>query len=133
MFLVVDTELRRLDFLTILNVEAANVHEITCVSVVVSDELRDNSERLCGIHAVTRALAKECFVPKSVRVQVTARLVAETARATILLILATLGSFKRTRMRCVGSRLRVCLPNVHLCAARAILAHGSLRIPRTLR
>ena len=95
----------------------------------ISDELGNNGEWLGGINSQTRAI--ECGVAHAIRVEIASISITERgvpcanaavgARASSLL-------GDRARMRGIGSRNRVGLPDIHLVTARAIHAGTSIGV-----
>lgn len=95
----------------------------------ISDELGNNGEWLRRINGQTRAI--ESGVAHAVRIEIASISIAERgvpranaavgARASSLL-------GDRARMRSIGSRNRVGLPDIHLVTARAIHAGTGIRV-----
>ena len=116
-----------------LDVLSADLFHSAVVSAVLSDELSDNSDWLGGVDLVLRARSVEVGVAVSELSEVTAIFIAGTVLAistvTALQALASGGLSDGARVSSVGLRLLVGLPDVHLHAARSVLAGGGRGVP----
>lgn len=117
MRLLLNSEIWCVNSLPTLHVKTANLCKVARVGVVISNKLRNNSERLRSVHVEAWAFTEELFVAEAVGVQVTAASVAKAISPAIFLVFATFGSYKGTGVSRVCGCLGVCLPNIHLSTA----------------
>jgi hypothetical protein len=95
----------------------------------ISDELGNNGEWLGGINSQTRAI--ERGVAHAVRVEVASISIAQRGVPRANAAVGTRASSllgDRARMRSIGSRNRVGLPDIHLVTARTIHAGTGIRV-----
>ncbi len=125
-----DAGLRVHDDLVVLDVEAADLAERARGGVVVSEELRDDSEGLGGVDG--HAGAVEGGVAHAERVEVAAVRVAKTAKAVrgrSAIVTSALSLFLDcARVGSEGGGDGVGLPNIHLIATCAHRASSSVGV-----
>mmetsp|Transcript_88364 Transcript_88364/g.245277 ORF Transcript_88364/g.245277 Transcript_88364/m.245277 type:complete len:400 (-) Transcript_88364:306-1505(-) len=121
--------IRVFDDLAVLNIEAANLGEIPSVRAIMCQELRDDFDGPRGVNSEAAAMAIEAEVAHTIRIVIAAILVAQSV-VTLVLVIVSAGSaialcetWTATRVRCVRCCHAVCLPDVHLRAATAIVPH----------
>mmetsp|Transcript_29958 Transcript_29958/g.63754 ORF Transcript_29958/g.63754 Transcript_29958/m.63754 type:complete len:238 (-) Transcript_29958:461-1174(-) len=118
---------RVLDQAAVLHPEAADLGEVSTVSAVGCQELRHQGQGPRRINGEVLSRAVEVGVAQTESVESATVLIADAGYAQILvtairLTLAPLVALHGTRVRCEGRRLAVCLEDVHLSTASAILA-----------
>lgn len=118
---------RRLNGLRALAVEAAHLDELAVVGAVGREELCHDGHRLCRVEHELAARAVERLIAESERLEVAPVLVAVAVEAVVRVVTARDAVAPGLAgdiacVGCVGSRDRVCLPDVHLHTARAVLA-----------
>mmetsp|Transcript_109564 Transcript_109564/g.283220 ORF Transcript_109564/g.283220 Transcript_109564/m.283220 type:complete len:231 (-) Transcript_109564:328-1020(-) len=95
----------------------------------MSQKLGDDRDRLGAINLVVRAVSVEARVAHSIRVEVATILVTHTQIALTLGVISAFGALALGQARlvarvwCVRGGPAVCLPDVHLSAARAEVPH----------
>ncbi len=126
-----DVDLRILDDTTILDIDTTDLGECAGGGVVVSEELSDNSEFAAGIDG--HALAEEVLDTHTEGVKITTVGVTNTIEPALDgAVFAGAASLTAhgARVGSVGSRNRVCLPNVHFTTAGTEVACSSIRVIR---
>mmetsp|Transcript_108476 Transcript_108476/g.324390 ORF Transcript_108476/g.324390 Transcript_108476/m.324390 type:complete len:519 (+) Transcript_108476:545-2101(+) len=134
-----------LNDLPILHIQPPNLLEVSGVCAVVSQELRYHCHGLGGVDRESRAVPVEVLVPEAEMIKIAAVLIADAlvAAATVTLWLSAAGAVlgrvtalvrpgalatqrpdSAAGVRSEGRGLPVCLPDVHLGAARAVVTHG---------
>jgi len=121
------------DGLAILSVELLYLNKLAMVAAIICDELCGDLDWLCAVDLEIRTWAEEIVHAQPVSLHVTAILVAHTLEAVIAIVAAicTLTSrlsIHRARMHGVGRRHLVCLPDIDLGAASAVLASACVWI-----
>mmetsp|Transcript_3850 Transcript_3850/g.6473 ORF Transcript_3850/g.6473 Transcript_3850/m.6473 type:complete len:237 (+) Transcript_3850:357-1067(+) len=118
------------DHATILHVVSTDLREITIISPICGEELCHHSHGPQRVHSELSTSSIEALVAHSKWVDVTAILVTDTVVALTFVSVAASNAFTTvlpwhlTVVRCVGRGHAVCLPDVHLGAAAAILSHA---------
>ncbi len=126
----VDVRSGVLDDFAVLNVDTTDFDEVAGRGVVGGDELGDDGELGAGIDG--QASAEEGLVSHAVRVEIAAILVTRSVVPLVIITAvgagAALLSGNIANMRSVGGRLGVGFPDVHLIAARAVLAGSGVGV-----
>lgn len=125
-----DVDLRVLDDVAVLYVQATDLSQITRARVVGGDKLGNDSE--LGTCVDSQARAEERLVTHTERVEVAAVLVTHavvpvvtlTAVRTLTASLACNSAYVRSNCRSHGVRL----PDVHLDTARSVLSGTGIRV-----
>lgn len=123
----------RNDF-AVLDVEALDLAEGAGVSTVISEELRHNSEGLGGVDNLARPVERS--VAHAVRVEVTAvritlsRIAVGRVCATAVIPIAHRLSWRVAWVRSDRIGDAVGFPDIHLSAARAVVANPSVGVVR---
>lgn len=125
-----DIDLRVLDNLPVLLVDAADLFQVTSIGVALGDELGDDGELGIGIDEL--AGAEEGFIAETEGVEVAAVFVADAIVA--LTFITAIGAFAaflrvhRAGVGGVGGGDGVGLPDIHLLAAGAVAATTGVRV-----
>jgi hypothetical protein len=93
-----------LDGLAILSVELLHLNKLAMVAAIICDELCGDLDWLCAVYLEIRTWAKEIVHAQSVRLDVTAVLVAHTLEAVLAIVAA---------IRTLASRLPIDRACVH--------------------
>jgi len=116
----------------ILNIEALDLVESSTSSSGVGKELSDNCEDFVGIDGHSRPV--EGLVANTVRIEITSIRIASTAisvrgvssTACVANTLGLRSSIARMRSKSGGDG--ICLPDIHLSAARSVITNASVDI-----
>lgn len=127
-----DVNVGVLDDFAILDIDAADLRESAVGGTVCGDKLGYDGDLRLGVDSAGGA--EEARRSHTVRVEITSVLVANpivSVRSITTLSATTAGlALGRADMRSVSGSIEVCLPNVHLRAARAVLARASVDVIR---
>jgi hypothetical protein len=114
----------------VLNVKATDLRETARVGAIFCDELRHDRHGPSSVNREPRTTAVESCVAHAERIDVATVLVTNAFVAFPLVIVPTRGalalelSIDVAWVRCVRIRHAVCLPDIHFCAARTVMAHA---------